>query len=139
MIRECDRKLSWTNMWVLLFIFLQKLRKITKILSLVNLQLDLDSKPVPSSSKNKQILSTLTLRSRGALPTCPPHSFHVVLLFTLHCLHIKRLPFHYLCYTPVQPSNTLMLIVIPENSDAKARAVPSCPSCLTHCMSSSKL
>lgn len=57
MIGERDRKRSWTNIWVLLFIFLQKLRKSLKILSLVNLQLDLDSKPFLSPSKNNRCLS----------------------------------------------------------------------------------
>jgi len=37
-------------------IFLQKLRKIMKILWQVNLHLDLDSKPVPSPYKNNRCL-----------------------------------------------------------------------------------
>lgn len=105
-------------------IFLQKLRKIMKILWQVNLHLELDSKPVPSPSKNNRCLSAWHSDRvevyRHALPT--PFMARCSLLYIIFSLNDSHTTTH--VSTRAQPSNSLTLSLIPGRSKAKTGQCP---------------
>lgn len=100
-------------------IFLQKLEKIMKILWQVNLHLDLDSKLVPSPSKNNRCLSAWhSDRVELYLHALLTH-FMACIIFALNDSHTTT---HVSTWD--QPNNSLMLSLIPGRSAAKAGQCP---------------